>query len=63
MSDEEAFARLIFCGVTQLHRPEHEVWLMPIGHLLDQREIFWQVNGLATPLRSVSIDDIIPYGI
>lgn len=30
------FARLIYYGVTQLRRSEQEVWLMPIGHLLDQ---------------------------
>lgn len=54
---------MIFCGVSQLHRQEDEVWLMPIGHLLDQREIFWQVNGLATPKREMDIDEIVPYGI
>lgn len=36
---------------------------MPIGHLLDQREIFWQVNGMAAPKREMEIDDVIPYGI
>ena len=39
VSDEELFARLIYYGVTQLHRPEPDVWLMAIGELLDQWEI------------------------
>lgn len=36
---------------------------MPVGHLLDQREIYWQVNGLAKPARELSIDDVIPNNI
>jgi hypothetical protein len=57
------FARLIYYGVTQLHRPESDVWLMPIGELLDQWEIHKQFTGMAKPKREVSIDDIIPMGI
>ncbi len=57
------FARLIFYGVTLLHRPELEVWLMPIGHLLDQWEIYKRFNGLAKPKREYCIDEIIPSGI
>jgi hypothetical protein len=57
------FARLIYYGVTQLHRKEIEVWLMPIGELLDQWEIHKQFNGLAKPKRELFIDDIIPSGI
>jgi len=33
---------------------------MPVGHLLDQREIYWQVNGLTVPKREMGIDDVIP---
>ncbi len=36
---------------------------MPIGHLLDQREIYRQINGLAKPKRESDIGDIIPEGI
>lgn len=36
---------------------------MPVGHLLDQREIYWQVSGLAKPKWESDIDDIIPKGI
>ncbi|MFY9286284.1 MAG: hypothetical protein WAO64_06720 [Tissierellaceae bacterium] len=57
------FARLIYYGVSQLHREEVEVWLMPIGELLDQWEIHKQFIGMAKPKREVFIDDIIPVGI
>jgi hypothetical protein len=57
------FARLIYYGVSQLHRTEQEVWLMPLGHLLDQWEAHKQFHGLAKPKRELFIEDIIPYGI
>ncbi|MDY0407348.1 MULTISPECIES: hypothetical protein [Bacillota] len=57
------FARLIYYGVTQLKRTEQEVWLMPIGHLLDQWEIHKQFSGLTKPKNELSIDDVIPLGI
>ena len=57
------FARLIFYGVSLLHRSEQEVWLMPIGHLLDQWEVYKQFNGLSKPKRTCYIDDVIPEGI
>jgi len=57
------FARLIYYGVTQLHRLEADVWLMPIGDLLDQWEIHKQFTGMAKPKREYFIDEIIPIGI
>jgi hypothetical protein len=57
------FARLIFYGVTLLGRREDEVWLMPLGSLLDQWEIYKQFNGMASPLREYFIDDVIPAGL
>ncbi len=63
MSDDESFARLVFYGVTLLRRPEREVWLMPIGALMDQWEVYRQFNGLAKPRGAVTIDDVIPEGI
>jgi len=57
------FARLVFYGTTLLGRAEAEVWLMPIGHLLDQWEVYKQFNGLAKPKREYYIDEIIPNGI
>ena len=63
MNDEELFARLLYYGVTQLRRPEAEVWLLPIGELLDQWEIHKQFSGIAKPKRELYIDDIIPDGI
>jgi len=63
VSDEESFARLIFYGVSLLQRSEQEVWLMPIGHLLDQWEVYKQYHGLSRPKREYGIDEIIPYGI
>jgi hypothetical protein len=57
------FARLIYYGVTQLHRVETDVWLMPVGDLLDQWEIHKQFTGMAKPKREYFIDEIIPMGI
>ena len=39
------------------------MWLMPLGHLLDQIEIYKQFYGLAKPKREVTIDEIIPLDI
>jgi len=47
-------------GVTQLGRPEREVWLMPYGHLMDQISCHLIWNGLATPKREHYIDEIMP---
>jgi len=63
VSDEETFARLLFYGVTLLGRPEREVWLMPLGALLDQWEIYKQFHGMAKAKMECGIDDIIPFGI
>ena len=63
ISDDEVFARLIFYGVTLLGRSELEVWLMPLGHLLDQWEIYKQFNGITKPKVDKTIDDVIPFGI
>jgi hypothetical protein len=63
VSDEETFARLLFYGVTLLGRAEREVWLMPLGALLDQWEIYKQFHGLAKATAEYGIDDIIPLGI
>ena len=63
MSDEEAFARLLFYGVTLLGRSEREVWLMPLGALLDQWEVYKQFHGLAKVTAQYAIDDIISVGI
>ncbi|NLE26312.1 MAG: hypothetical protein GX625_13400 [Clostridiaceae bacterium] len=60
VSDEELFARLLYYGVTQLGRNEVNVWLMPIGVLLDQWEIHKQFTRLAKPKREWFIDEIIP---
>lgn len=63
MSDDELFARLLYYGVTQLHRQEQDVWLLQLGELLDQWEIHKQFIGLAKPKRIFCIDDVIPLGI
>ncbi len=36
---------------------------MPLGHLLDQWEIYKQFNSLAKPKREHYIDEIIPYDV
>ena len=63
MSDEETFTRLLFYGVTLLGRSEREVWLMPLGALLDQWEVYKQYYGLAKAKMEFGIDAIIPAGI
>lgn len=34
---------------------------MPFGELLDQIEIYKQMNGISKPKRDNFIDDVIPY--
>ncbi len=63
MSDDESFARLLFYGVSLLHRSEREVWLMPIGALMDQWEVYRQFNGISQPHKAATIDDVIPMGV
>jgi hypothetical protein len=63
VSDEELFTRLIYYGTVQLNRTEDEVWLMPVGYLLDLWECHKQFLGQAKPKRELTIDDVIPYGI
>ena len=63
VSDEETFTRLIFYGVSLLGRSEAEVWLMPLGHLLDQWEVYKQFHGLAKVKREYFVDEVVPVGI
>jgi hypothetical protein len=39
------------------------VWLMPIGHLLDQWEIHKQFTGISKPYEMKTIDDVFPVGL
>ncbi|UTW71041.1 hypothetical protein KHA80_12270 [Anaerobacillus sp. HL2] len=57
------FIRLIYYGTAQLNRSEEDVWLMPMGYLMDLWECHKQFTGIAKPLMEVSIDDVIPVGI
>ena len=57
-SDVELFSRLIFYGVTLLGRPEREVWLMPLGALLDQWEVYRQINNMSRIKQEVFIDEL-----
>ncbi len=63
VSDEELFARLIFYVTTLRGRSEREVWLMPLGHLLDQWEVYKQYHGISKPRREHFIDEVIPFGL
>ena len=49
--------------MTLLGRAEREVWLMPLGALLDQWEIYKQFHGLAKAIMETYVDDLIPFGI
>ena len=51
---------MIFYGVSLLNRSEDDVWLMPLGHLLDQWDIYKQFHGMARAKREYFIDEIIP---
>jgi hypothetical protein len=53
------YSRFEFIGVTLLQRPLAEVLVMPMGHLLDQWEIYRQFNGMAKPYKETFIDDIL----
>ena len=53
---------MIFYGVTLLRRPEREVWLMPLGALLDQWEVYKQFNGITKTTEERYIDSVIPAG-
>ena len=61
-SDEALFAQMIFYGVTLLGRSEREVWLMPLGALLDQWEVYKQFNGITKTTEESYIDSVIPTG-
>nr|DAH94386.1 MAG TPA: hypothetical protein [Caudoviricetes sp.] len=63
MSDEETFARLLYFAVTLLHRDEYTGWLMPFGELLDQIEIYKQMNGISKPKADLTVDDVIPFDV
>ena len=54
---------MLFYGVSLLGRAEREVWLMPLGALLDQWEIYKQFNGLAKAKVDYGIEEIIPLGV
>jgi len=63
VSDEETITRLLYLGTVHLNRAEREVWLMPLGYLLDLWECHRQYNGMAKPKREHFIDELIPSGI
>jgi len=46
-----------------LGRSEREVWLMPLGALLDQWEVYRQVNGMVNQTNDCVIDRLIADGI
>jgi len=43
-----------------LRRFEDEVWLLPIGYLMDLWECHKQFIGISKPRKDHNIDDIIP---
>jgi len=36
---------------------------MPLGHLLDQWEIYKKFHGMTTTRKEATIDDAIPFGL
>jgi hypothetical protein len=63
VSEQALFTRLIYYGTVQLNRREEEVWLMPIGYLMDIWECHKQFIGISKPRKEYFIDDVIPTGI
>jgi len=53
----------MYYGRAHLYFSEYEVWLTPIGYLLDLWECHKQFHGMAKPKRELFIEDIIPAGI
>jgi hypothetical protein len=51
---------LLHYGTVQLNRKEDEVWLMPIGYLMDLWECHKQFIGIAKPKKIAFIDEVIP---
>jgi hypothetical protein len=47
----------------QLNRKEEEVWLMPIGYLMDLFECHKQFIGISKMRKQYFIDDVIPTGM
>ena len=60
MSDEETLTRLLYAGTVHLNRSEQEVWMMPMGYLMDLWECHRQYHGLAKAKREYFIDELIP---
>ncbi|NCD10277.1 MAG: hypothetical protein EOL98_12810 [Negativicutes bacterium] len=60
VSDQELFTRLIYYGTVHLNRNEDEVWLLPIGYLMDLWECHKQFTGISKPRVDYTIDDVIP---
>jgi hypothetical protein len=54
------FTRLLYFGTVQLNRSEPDVWLMPIGKLLDLWTCHKQFLGMEKPRRELTIDDVLP---
>ncbi|AWW25946.1 hypothetical protein [Acetobacterium sp. KB-1] len=60
VDDEVLFTRLLYYGTVHLNRTENEVWLMPLGQLLDLWTCHKQFLGIKKPQREWTIDEIIP---
>lgn len=46
-----------------MHMKQEEVWLTPIGLMLDLHACHLQSIGAEKPVLEYTIDDVIPYGI
>jgi hypothetical protein len=54
------FTRLLYYGTTQLGFTQDEVWLMPVGLLLDLWECHREFLGLSAGRRDVGLDEVVP---
>jgi hypothetical protein len=63
VNEEEMFTRLLYFGLANLGLSEDEIWLMPIGKLLDLFECHRQYLGISKPYREIFIDEVISENI
>jgi hypothetical protein len=63
VNDAETFTRLLYFGTVQMGMKPEDFWLMPIGLFLDLWACHKQFLGIEKPLKTQTIDDIVPSGI
>ena len=58
-----SFIRLLYWGQSVLGMGQADVWLTPLGLLLDLIECHRQHTGTAQPAWELFSDEVIPFGV